>query len=372
MALVLLAFGYSINLLTLLAFVLAIGLVVDDAIVVVENIHRHIEEGMTPFDAAIKGAREITGPVITMTITLVAVYAPIGFTSGLTGALFREFAFTLAGAVIVSGVIALTLSPMMSSKILKEHEKEGWFGRLVERVFGAIAALLSRRLDGAMKAASGFRLDAVLIVVLTGVLYNAINRELAPAEDQGVLFAFVNAPEHTNLDYLTTYTDQVTGIFMDVPERQNLFAINGFPTSHGAFVGLILKPWGERERSDLSIIGELQGKFMGVSGVKPSQQRRRPFRSAPAKCRSSSSSHIRATIRSWPDARHDRCGSEEERTVHLHQYRSAFSTPQAELIIDKDRANKLGVTMQDVGATLATLLGGNNVNRFRSRAAAIR
>jgi multidrug efflux pump subunit AcrB len=135
-ALVLVAFGYSINLLTLLALVLAIGLVVDDAIVVVENIHRHIEEGMTPFDAALRGAREITGPVIAMTITLAAVYAPIGFTSGLTGALFREFAFTLAGAVIVSGVIALTLSPMMTSKMLRPHEKLSWFGRVVERTFG--------------------------------------------------------------------------------------------------------------------------------------------------------------------------------------------------------------------------------------------
>ena len=145
-ALVLVAFGYSINLLTLLALVLAIGLVVDDAIVVVENIHRHIEDGMMPFDAAIKGAREITGPVIAMTITLAAVYAPIGFTSGLTGALFREFAFTLAGAVIVSGVIALTLSPMMTSKMLKSHDKEGRFGRLVERVFGLCSAFTAAAL----------------------------------------------------------------------------------------------------------------------------------------------------------------------------------------------------------------------------------
>ena len=144
---------------------LAIGLVVDDAIVVVENIHRHIEEGMTPYDAAIQGAREITGPVIAMTITLAAVYAPIGFTSGLTGALFREFAFTLAGAVIVSGVIALTLSPMMTSKMLKPHDKEGWFGLLVERVFGSIQRFYRRRLDGTIKQRSVFAWVAVLTVV---------------------------------------------------------------------------------------------------------------------------------------------------------------------------------------------------------------
>jgi hydrophobe/amphiphile efflux-1 (HAE1) family protein len=364
-SLVLVAFGYSINLLTLLALVLAIGLVVDDAIVVVENIHRHIEEGMMPFDAAIKGAREITGPVITMTITLVAVYAPIGFTAGLTGALFREFAFTLAGAVVVSGVIALTLSPMLTSKLLKEHDKEGWFGRLVERTFGAIQRSYRRRLDGTIRQRSVFAWTTVLTVVLSGVLYNAINRELAPAEDQGVLFAFINAPEHTNLDYLTTYTDQLTGIFMDVPERQNLFAINGFPTPHGAFMGLILKPWGERDRSDLSVMGELQGKFMGVAGVNA-------FATAPSAIPVGAGEMPVEFVITYPGdytqlaSTLDAIDAEAKKSG-LFIFTNAdlrFSTPQAELIVDKDRANKLGVTMQDVGATLATLLGGNNVNRF--------
>jgi hydrophobe/amphiphile efflux-1 (HAE1) family protein len=364
-ALVLVAFGYSINLLTLLALVLAIGLVVDDAIVVVENIHRHIEEGMMPFDAAIKGAREITGPVIAMTITLAAVYAPIGFTSGLTGALFREFAFTLAGAVVVSGVIALTLSPMMASKMLKPHEELSWFGRLVERVFGSLQGFYRRRLDGTIKQRSVFAWVAVLTVVLSGVLYNAINRELAPAEDQGVLFAFINAPEHTNLDYLTTYTDQLTEIFMDVPERQNLFAINGFPTSHGAFMGLILKPWGERERSDLSVLGELQGKFMGVAGVNA-------FATAPSAIPVGAGEMPVEFVITYPGdytqlaSTLDAIDAEAKKSG-LFIFTNAdlrFSTPQAELIVDKDRANKLGVTMQEVGATLSTLLGGNNVNRF--------
>jgi hydrophobe/amphiphile efflux-1 (HAE1) family protein len=364
-ALVLVAFGYSINLLTLLALVLAIGLVVDDAIVVVENIHRHIEEGMTPYDAAIKGAREITGPVIAMTITLAAVYAPIGFTAGLTGALFREFAFTLAGAVIVSGVVALTLSPMMTSKMLKPHEELSWFGRLVERVFGATQRFYRRRLDGTIKQRSVFAWIAVLTVVLSGVLYNAINRELAPAEDQGVLFAFINAPEHTNLDYLTTYTDQLTDTFMAEPERQNLFAINGFPTSHGAFMGLILKPWGERERSDLSVLGELQGKFMGVAGVNA-------FATAPSAIPVGAGEMPVEFVITYPGdytqlaSTLDAIDAEAKKSG-LFIFTNAdlrFSTPQAELVIDKDRANKLGVTMQDIGATLATLLGGNNVNRF--------
>src|SRR4029450_9080354 len=183
-ALVLLALGYSINLLTLLAFVLAIGLVVDDAIVVVENIHRHIEDGMTPFQSALQGAREIAAPVITMTLTLAAVYAPIGFTSGLPGALFREFAFTLAGAVIVSGIIALTLSPMMCSKLFKQHEQEGWFERLIEGVFGAVRGFSPPPLDGPMKQRPVFALMVVLIVAMSGILYSAIQKQLAPAEDQ--------------------------------------------------------------------------------------------------------------------------------------------------------------------------------------------
>ena len=237
-ALVLVALGYSINLLTLLALVLAIGLVVDDAIVVVENIHRHIEEGMTPFVAALKGAREITGPVIAMTITLAAVYAPIGFTGGLTGALFREFAFTLAGAVIVSGIVALTLSPMMTSKLLRSHESQGWFSRFVERVFGALQRFYRRRLDGTIKQRAIFAWIAVLTVILSGVLYNAINRELAPSEDQGVLFAFVNAPRPHQPRLPVELYGSLTDTMMKVPEHQNLFAINGFPNSQSAFMGL--------------------------------------------------------------------------------------------------------------------------------------
>ncbi len=364
-ALVLVALGYSINLLTLLALVLAIGLVVDDAIVVVENIHRHIEEGMKPFDAAIQGAREITGPVIAMTITLAAVYAPIGLTTGLTGALFREFAFTLAGAVIVSGVVALTLSPMMASLLLKPHEKEGRFALFVERTFGRAQAFYRRRLDGTIKQRSVFVWVAALTVVLSAVLYQSINRQLAPAEDQGVIFAFVNAPEHTNLDYLTTYTDTLTETFLSVPEKQNLFAINGFPNTHTAFMGLILKPWEQRERSDLSVMAELQQKFANVAGVNI-------FATAPSAIPVGAGEMPVEFVVTYPGD-YTRLAevldtlNGEAMKSGLFLFTNAdlrFTTPQVELIIDKDRANKLGVTMRDVGATLATLLGGNNVNRF--------
>jgi len=364
-AIFLLALGYSINLLTLLAFVLAIGLVVDDAIVVVENIHRHIEEGMTPFDAALKGAREIAGPVITMTLTLVAVYAPIGFTSGLTGALFREFAFTLAGAVCVSGVVALTLSPMMCSKIFKRHEKEGRFALFIERVFGSIRGFYSRRLEGAMKQRPVFAFMLVLIIASSAILYGAINKELAPSEDQGVLFSFVNAPEHTNLDYLTSYTDRITSIFMEVPERQNVFTINGMGSTHMAFVGLILKPWEERARSDQQVIAELQRKIAAVPGVKT-------FATAPPAIPIGAGEMPVEFVLTYPgdyrqvadvlnklDAEAKRSGLFIFTNTDLR-----FETPQIELIIDKDKANRLGVRMSDVGTTLATLLGGNYVNRF--------
>jgi multidrug efflux pump len=364
-AVILIALGYSINLLTLLAFVLAIGLVVDDAIVVVENIHRHIEEGMRPFDAALKGAREITGPVIAMTITLAAVYAPIGFTTGLTGALFREFAFTLAGAVIVSGIVALTLSPMMTSKLLKAHEKQSWFGRLVERFFGGLQRFYRRRLDGTIKQRSVFAFVMLLTVVISGVLYMAMNRELAPSEDQGVLFAFVNAPEHTNLDYLTTYSDKLAETFGQVPERQNVFQINGFPNTHSAFVGLILKPWDQRERTDMSVMADLQPRIGGISGVDI-------FATAPSAIPVGAGELPVEFVLTYPGdytrlAEVLQTLEQEAMKSGLFIFANAdlrFNTPQVELLINKDRANQLGVTMQDVGATLATLLGGNNVNRF--------
>ncbi|MCA0432598.1 MAG: efflux RND transporter permease subunit [Proteobacteria bacterium] len=364
-ALVLVFFGYSINLLTLLALVLAIGLVVDDAIVVVENIQRHVEEGMSPFEAALQGAREITGPVLSMTLTLVAVYAPIGFTSGLTGALFREFAFTLAGAVVVSGIIALTLSPMLTSKLLKSHEHQSWFGRTVERVFGALQRFYRRRLDGTIKQRAVFVWIAALTILLSGILYTAINRQLAPSEDQGVLFAFVNAPDHTNLDYLSTYTEKITQDMMSIPEKQNVFTINGLGSEHAAFVGLILKPWDSRDRSDLSVMGQLQGLTSQIAGVQV-------FATAPSAIPVGAGELPVEFVVTYPgdyvqlaDAL-DKLDAEAKKSG-LFIFTNAdlrFSTPQVELVVNKDRANKLGVTMRDVGATLATLLGGNNVNRF--------
>ena len=228
----LLALGYSINLLTLLALVLAIGLVVDDAIVVVENIHRHIEEGMTPFDAAIQGAHEIALPVIAMTITLAAVYAPIGFVSGVTGALFREFAFTLAGAVIVSGFIALTLSPMMCSRLLAREKSEGW---LRPRFSTAPSTAFAAPTSAACTARLNFRALTVLILVgvlaLTGVMYASTPRELAPEEDQGVLLSLIKAPQVGNLDYTEQATSASTRRCARFPRSRTSSRSTAFPAS---------------------------------------------------------------------------------------------------------------------------------------------
>ena len=204
-----LALGFSLNLLTLLAMVLAIGLVVDDAIVVVENVHRHIEEGLTPLQASLVGAREIAGPVIAMTITLAAVYAPIGFLTGLTGSLFREFAFTLAGAVIISGVVALTLSPMMCSLILKPHGSQGRFAALVDRTFTRVTGWYGRRLDRSLDYRPVTALFAVAVLAITAFLFTHTSAELAPEEDQGIVFSLIKAPQYANLDYVDVYGSQV-------------------------------------------------------------------------------------------------------------------------------------------------------------------
>ncbi len=235
-----LALGFSFNLLTLLAMVLAIGLVVDDAIVVVENVYRHLEEGAPPLQAATKGAREIVVPVVSMTITLAAVYAPIGFLGGLTGALFREFAFTLAGAVIVSGVIALTLSPMMCSVFLKSAE-EGRFARFSNRVFAAMTCWYSRKLDRSLDYRPITWLFALTMLGLVGFFYVHTSKELAPEEDQGIVFALTKAPKYANIDYLDYYGAKLEKAFRKFSETDLSFVLNGSGASQSGMAGMLLK-----------------------------------------------------------------------------------------------------------------------------------
>ena len=260
------ALGFSINLLTLLAMVLAIGLVVDDAIVVVENIHRHLEEGKPPVQAALQGAREIVGPVISMTITLAAVYAPIGFLGGLTGALFREFAFTLAGSVIVSGVIALTLSPMMCSVLLKQ-EHHGWFAQKVDKVFGATTRWYGRQLDRSLDYRPITAMFAVTILFLVGFLYMHTSKELAPEEDQGIVFSVVKAPKYANIDYTDFYGEKLDKAFASFPETDLRFVINGTNGPSNGIAGMLLKPWDERTRSSIKLKPLVQAELSKVEGV---------------------------------------------------------------------------------------------------------
>ncbi|HTR13973.1 MAG TPA: efflux RND transporter permease subunit, partial [Roseiarcus sp.] len=351
--------------LTLLALVLGIGLVVDDAIVVVENIYRHIEEGMKPFDAAIRGAHEIALPVIAMTITLAAVYAPIGFVSGVTGALFREFAFTLAGAVIVSGFIALTLSPMMCSKLLRHDMGEHWFGRLVDRTFEGLRRAYKRRLHSTLN----FRALTILILVgvlaLTGVMYASTPRELAPEEDQGILLAQVKIPQVGNLDYVEKATQQLYDQARDIPEVAHNFVINGYPSIRGAFAGLLLKPWDQRTRSVKQIQTELAPKFQAVPTAQIFSF------SPPALPGSTGGPPMQFVIRTTGDyatladvALKMQQAAKESGLFLFTDVDLKFDTPQYEFAIDADKANRIGVNMSDIGTALATMLGGNYVNLF--------
>ncbi|MGL6030362.1 MAG: efflux RND transporter permease subunit, partial [Legionella sp.] len=255
--------GYSINLLTLLAFVLAIGLVVDDAIVVVENVHRHIEEGKSPFEAAIIGAREIATPVIAMTITLAAVYAPIGFMGGLTGALFKEFAFTLASAVIISGIVALTLSPMMCSKVLSKEISSGKFVHFLDRLFDKLKVRYQKTLHSLLNTPQIMLLFAAVVILMLPYLYMTTPAETAPDEDQGFFFVMATAPQSATLNYVEAFTKPFDDIYKSFPETDNYFTVN----SSQPISGLVLKPWGERSESQFALKQPLQNKLSQVAGL---------------------------------------------------------------------------------------------------------
>nr|WP_274620426.1 efflux RND transporter permease subunit [Colwellia maritima] len=255
-------FGFTLNLLTLLAIVLSVGLVVDDAIVMVENIERHIEEGKTPIQAALTGARELGGPIIAMTVTLVSVYVPIGFQGGLTGTLFREFAITLAGAVTISAIVALTLSPMLGSRWLKAHKK---VNAPLGPVFESFQNFYSRTLTGSLQNRPAVYLFWVVIAILAVVMYTMSPTELAPNEDQGVIFGITEAPPNSTIDQSVFYVDQANDAYQSIEETDFTFLLT-FPS--GGFSGMVVKPWDQRERSVFEILPEVQQKLSGISGVR--------------------------------------------------------------------------------------------------------
>jgi len=362
---VMLVLGFSLNLLTLLAMVLAIGLVVDDAIVVVENVYRHIEEGKTPVQAALVGAREIVGPIVAMTVTLAAVYAPIGLLGGVTGALFHEFAFSLAGSVVVSGVIALTLSPMMCSTLLKREALQGRFTRMIERSFARLADWYGRRLIGALAYRPVIYLFALGVLVAIGFLFANLFAELAPEEDQGVLLALAKAPQYANIDYMEAYSRQINDVYTSFPEADRTFIISGTNGPQQGFSGFVLKPWEDRSRFTQKLKLLVQQKMSQIDGISafvfspsplPTSVQGLPFQmviSAPDDYETvfKAMEQIKAAAR--------RSGMFIVTDSDL-----AFNNPVIHLHIDRWKANYLCVSMQSIADTLAVLVGENFINRF--------
>src|SRR3954466_1781961 len=262
---IMLVAGFTINLLTLLAIVLSVGLVVDDAIVMVENVERHLHEGKTPFQAAIDAARELVGPIIAMTITLAAVYTPVAIQGGLTGSLFREFAFTLAGAVLVSGVVALTLSPMMSSKLLRQGDTEKGFAGIVNRQFEHVRGLYTRLLAGTLHFRPVVLTLWIIVALLMIPFYMFSQKELAPAEDQGIVFSIIQSSANSTLDQTNLFTKEVYDVFHSIPESESIFQITQ-PT--GGFGGMVTKPWSERKKTAQQLLVEASGKLSKIPGIR--------------------------------------------------------------------------------------------------------
>ncbi len=359
------ALGFSLNLLTLLAMVLAIGLVVDDAIVVVENVYRHIEQGRTPAQAALIGAREIASPVISMTLTLAAVYAPIGFLGGVTGALFREFAFTLAGSVIISGIVAVTLSPMMCSLLLSREMLHGRFVRVIDGVFSRLAGWYGRRLERSLDYRPVTALFAAAVLSSLVFMYLHTSAELAPEEDQGVLFALTKAPQYSNLDYSDSYNAKLDKALSSFPETFLRFILNGRLGPNQGIAGVILKPWNERTRSAQQLKPLVQQKVNSVEGLSAF------VFSLPPLPATIGGLPIQMVIYSPGDFKSIYLEMEKIKAAArksgmfiVVDSDLAFNQPVIRVTIDRSKASDLGISMQSIGDTLALLVGENYVNRF--------
>jgi multidrug efflux pump len=363
---ILLALGYSINLLTLLALVLAIGLVVDDAIIVVENVNRHLEDGMAPLAAAIAAARELGGPIIAMTVVLAAVYVPIGFQSGLTGALFAEFAFALVGAVTVSGVIALTLSPMLCSRLLKapDHEHRGWEAKLtyyIDRGFVRLRGAYERLLHGSLNYLPVTVVLALIVLSSIYFLFATAKTELAPQEDQGVIITQSIAAPDATLQQRLLYSRQVYQIFTQHPETDHVFQID---VPGQSIAGMVFKPWDERANTTNRLQPVVQQELNKVAGV-------RVVAFQPPPLPGSIGLPVQfVLVTTDPFARLFDIAQQ-----FLQQARQSgmfifldcdlkIDNPQSNVIIDRDKTAQLGLRMNDVGAALASMLGGGYVNYF--------
>jgi len=363
---VMLALGYSINLLTLLAIVLAIGLVVDDAIIVVENVSRHLEQGMARSDAAILAARELANPIVAMTIVLVAVYVPIGFMGGLTGALFTEFAFTLVGTVVISAIIALTLSPMMCSRLLKapNPQSRNWQDRLalfLDRSFDRLHGAYERILHGSLNYLPVTMVMAAIVLGSIYYLYATSMSELAPQEDQGVLISIAFNNPTATLDQRQLYANQIFDVYQGFPETDHVFQLNSPAQVIG---GMVLKPWNERQKTAAQLQPELQKKLSQIAGSQIAIFQPPPLpgaRGVP----------IQFVITSAEPF--DRLYEVSQKFLQDAQKTGQFiflqsdlriDMPQTRIEINRDMAAQLGLTMQDIGSALSAMLGGGYVNFF--------
>jgi len=353
--------GFTINLLTLLAIVLSVGLVVDDAIVMVENVERHLHLGKPPMRAALDAARELVGPIIAMTITLAAVYTPVAIQGGLTGALFREFALTLAGAVIVSGIVALTLSPMMGSKLLREGDTERGFAGMINRRFEHVRNLYGRLLTGTLNYRPVVLTLWVLVVLLIVPFYVLSQRELAPVEDQGVVFSVIQSAPNATLDQNKLFAQQVFDVFNARPEHDSIFQIT---TPAGGFGGMVTKPWSQRTKTTKELLAEVTPPLTAIPGI-------RVLPLTPPPLPGGGNFPVDFVIQSAaePQQLADLAGELVKRAMASGMFIYAdvdvkFDQPQTEVVFDRDKLRSQGVDLSQAGSDLSTLLGGNYVNRF--------
>jgi len=372
-AFIMLVLGYSINLLTLLAMVLAIGLVVDDAIIIVENIHRHIESGMSPLDAALQGARELAGPIVAMTITLLAVFAPIGFVGGLTGTLFSEFAFSLAGAVIISGIVALTLSPMMCAKVLKGHGEGAGQGRLeafLDRAFERFQNRYERRLHGALETLPVVLLFGAVVLVSCYFLYATSQAQLAPEEDQGLVLVKADGAPSASLEQTELFTGEITRIGLEMPDVARIFQFNGVafggpPATNTSITGFAFTPWSQRDKTS----GQIKNEVQELAGAIPGM--RSAVFEPPVLPGSSGGLPVQFVIGTTDEApRLYEVSQEILRQANesglfiFADSNMLFDKPRVEVQVDRDKAADLGITMARIGRELGAMLSGGFVNRF--------
>jgi multidrug efflux pump len=359
------AFGFTLNLLTLLAIVLSVGLVVDDAIVVVENVERHIREGMSRMNAALVGARELIGPIIAMTITLTAVYTPIALQGGLTGALFREFALTLAGAVFISGVVALTLSPMMSANLLRTQHVDKGFSGVVNRTFDRFREWYGRQLDRTLNARPAVYIVwggiSLLAIFMFATIPKLATKELAPKEDQGVIFGIITAPANATIDDTIRYADAAGKVFKDIPDTRFTFQLTN---PDNGFGGMVLKPWGVRKTPTKAYLPQVQAKLGAIPGIQM-------FPIMPSALPGADNFPVSFVITSTADQERILEFAQQiflkAMQAHVFQFGdidTKIDQPQSEIAFDHDKVSAMGLDMQQVGADLSASIGGNYVNRF--------